>query len=79
MNHFCTGYALCSFEYGNLLELYVRRASLYRTFILRLFMTGNNSKGLVVGRVWGMVVGQGPHKQKTLRHTKSGHIRGDGR
>ena len=36
---FCTRYAifLCSFEYCHLLELYVKCAALYRTFILQSF------------------------------------------
>ena len=78
INHFCTQYTIfmCSFEYCHLLELYVKCAALYRTFIPHSFIRGNNSNGPIAGCVWEMVVGQGPHKQKTLRHTKHGRIRG---
>ena len=59
-----THYSMCSFEYCHLLELYVKYAALYRTFIPQSFIAGNNSNGPVAGhtkygRIWGMVVDEG--------------------
>ena len=49
INHFCTRYAifLCSFQYCQLLELYVKCAAIYRTFIPQSFW---NTR---CGRPWG--------------------------
>ena len=61
-NHFYMRYTL----------LCVRLSTaLHRTFIPQSFIRGNNSNGPVAGRVWGMVVYQGPHKQKTLSVTRN--------
>ena len=61
INHFCKRYGLfmCSFEYCPVLELCVKCAALYRTFIPQSFIGGNNSNGPVVGRVWGVVIDEG--------------------
>ena len=48
--------------------LYVNCAALYG-IIPQSFVRRNNSNGPFVCRVWGIVVSQGPHKQKTLSVT----------
>ena len=58
---------MCSFEYCQLLELENVWSSIGHSTVVR----GNNSNRPVAGRVWGMVVGQGPHKQKTLSATRN--------
>ena len=40
---------------------YVKRATLYRTFISQSFVRGNNSNDPVAGRVSGVVVDEGGH------------------
>ena len=40
---------------------HVKRATLYRTFISRSFVRGNNSNDPVAGRVSGVVVDEGGH------------------
>ena len=84
INHFCMRYAivLCPFDYCHLLQLYVKCAALYRTFVLGYAMWSSARDKIpsdpVVGRVWGMVIGQGPYKQKSPSH-KIWSYQGDGR
>ena len=64
-------------EYCHLLELYVKCAALYRTFIARLeYAMWSSARETipsdpVAGRVRGMVVGQWSYKQKTLSVTRN--------
>ena len=65
--------------YCHLLELYVKCAVLYRIFIAHSFWNTRYGRPTrekipsdpVVGRVRGMVVGQGSYKQKTLSVTRN--------
>ena len=79
MNHFCTRYALfaCSFLSTATYWSYVKRAALYRTFISKSFVRGNNSNDPVAGRVSGVVVDEGGHTvclvyYITIRYMKCG-------